>query len=103
MSHRLTISLDPNQEAYQVLYVETETKISHWGPKQTREIRRVVLFSDPNEEECNFVLRDILENKWIGPFEENRENKPHLGEDDSDGRGDWEYEVQKQKRMEEEL
>ena len=24
-------------------------------------------------------------------------------EDDSDGRGDWEYEVQKQKRMEEEL
>ena len=31
-----------------------------------------------------------------------KEHEVHLGEDDSDGRGDWEYEVQRTRRMEEE-
>ena len=46
---------------------------------------------------------DLTREQYMGISQATwRTNKPHLGEDDSDGRGDWEYEVQRTRRMEEE-
>lgn len=62
MKYSLTLGVHPNwtgRGEYQVLFIETERKVPHWGEPQENDVRHVVLFSHPSQAVCEDVINSL--------------------------------------------